>query len=269
MSIQMLSEQQKIFSKSDSGRYDQLLVLIKGRAADIIGDKRIVKEVGRGARGNVMTYEKDIFDITERGLELASLEAGDRVLDIGCGAGDDVAYFSEKKGLKAEGIDISLAAISEAREKHPDIAVKFGDGEFLDDYSSFTFDGVFMQDVLRLINLPDEALHEAYCVLKKGGKLVIVDEYHKDPDPKKMKAVAIEAQRQSKIPHKEGDCETDPVRFVDFRFDGAFYEGPLKRQLEETGYVIKIFEDVTDAVEAGPQEGKTGRFLLVAEKPKA
>ena len=77
-----------------------------------------------------------------------------------------MAYFSEKKGLKAEGIDISLAAISEAREKHPDIAVKFGDGEFLDDYSSFTFDGVFMQDVLRLINLPDEALHEAYCVLK-------------------------------------------------------------------------------------------------------
>ena len=53
------------------------------------------------------------------------------MLDIGCGAGDDVAYFSEKKRLKAEGIDISLAAISEAREKHPDIAVKFGDGEFL------------------------------------------------------------------------------------------------------------------------------------------
>ena len=59
-----------------------------------------------------------------------------------------------------------------------------------------------------LYTSPDEALHEAYCVLKKGGKLVIVDEYHKDPDPKKMKAVAIEAQRQSKIPHKEGDCET-------------------------------------------------------------
>ena len=44
-----------------------------------------------------MTYEKDIFDITERGLELASLEAGDRVLDIGCGAGDDVAIFRRKK----------------------------------------------------------------------------------------------------------------------------------------------------------------------------
>ena len=39
--------------------------------------------------------------------------------------------------------------------------------------------------------------------------------------------------------------------------------------------MIKTFEDVTDAVEAGPQggdrreDGKTGRFLLVAEKPKA
>lgn len=55
-----------------------------------------------------MTYEKDIFDITERGLELASLEAGDRVLDIGCGAGDDVAYFSEKKRLKALEFDTSF-----------------------------------------------------------------------------------------------------------------------------------------------------------------
>ncbi len=239
-----------------------------------------------------MTYEKDIFDITERGLELAALKEGDKVLDIGCGAGDDVAYLSKERGLEAEGIDISLEAVGKAKKKHPDIAVKFGDGEFLDDYSSFTFDGVFMQDVLRLINLPDEALHEAYCVLRKGGKLVIVDRYHKSPDPKQMKAVAIEAERRSRIPHKEGDCGADTVRLVDFRFDGAFYADPLKRRLEETGYVIKAFEDVTamdppealtfDGEAAGKVEavekdgnagGKTlrevGRFLLVAEKPEA
>ena len=216
----------------------------------------------------------NVNSMTVKALEIAGLGEGDRVLDIGCGEGDDVAFFAER-GLKAEGIDMSLTAVSRAREKHPGIDVKFGDGEFLDGYSSFTFDGVFMQRVLSLINIPDEALHEAYCVLKKGGKLVIVDEYYRRPDAKKMRAVAIEAERQSKRPRKEGDCEENPTRFVDFRFEGIFYAEPLKRQLEETGFVVKAFEDVTDDKTGGDAHGgkaakgseDTGLFLLVAEKP--
>lgn len=226
------------------------------------------------------------FTITDRALELAKLGEGCRVLDIGCGEGDVVAYLTEKCGMEAEGIDMNLEKIRIAKEKHPGIDVKFGDGEFLEDYSSFTFDGIFMQDVLPLINLPDEALHEAYCVLKKGGKLIISDLYYKDPDPKQMKAVGIEAKRQSMIPHKEGDCEENPVRFVDFRFEGVFYEEPLRKQLEEIGYNVIAFEDrsveldefaaqyimdggsmkdlFADAKLDGKQ--KIGYFLLVAEK---
>lgn len=215
---------------------------------------------------------KNTFDITERALELTGLEKGSRLLDIGCGEGDDVAWLT-KKGMRAEGIDMNLTAVSKAGEKYPGIDVKFGDGEFLDGYTSFTFDGVFMQHVLGLINIPDEALHEAYCVLKRGGKLVIVDDYYRNPDAGQMKAVKIEADRLSRMPRKEGDCETDPVRFVDFRFNGVFYEGPLKRQLEETGYVVKVFEELeTDEKggengKSGKKSGETGSFLLIAEKP--
>ena len=143
------------------------------------------------------------FTTTDRALELAKLEKAGRILDIGCGEGDVVAYLTEKYGMEAEGIDMNLEKIRIAKEKHPGIDVKFGDGEFLEDYSSFTFDGIFMQDVLPLINLPDEALHEAYCVLKKGGRLVIIDDYYTDPDPKQLRALQIEAARQSKKPRKE------------------------------------------------------------------
>lgn len=173
------------------------------------------------------------FDITDRALELAGLKEGSKFLDIGCGEGDTVAHLTEDCGMHAEGIDMNLRMINNAKEKHPGIDVKFGDGEFLDTYSSFTFDGVFMECVLSLINIPDEALHEVYCVLKKGGKLLLSDVYYKDPDPKKMKAVKIEAERLSKIPHKDGDCEENPVRFVDFRFNGAFYAEPLRSSLRK------------------------------------
>ena len=231
------------------------------------------------------------FDITDRGIELAKLSGGHKVLDIGCGEGDTLHHLIADFGMKGEGIDMSLPTISNAKEKYPDLDVKFGDGEFLDAYSSFTFDGVLMECVLSLINIPDEALHEAYCVLKKGGKLIISDLYEKDPDPMQLKAVKIEAERQSKIPHKEGDCEEDTTRFVDFRFEGAFYEKPLIRQLEEIGYKIIAFEDRSQdldnyVAETMMKEGtldnlmtcvktttpdgkkrKIGYFLLVAEKP--
>ncbi len=242
-----------------------------------------------------MAYERPGSSaLTERGLQLAEMKEGSRILDIGCGTGDTVAWLNETKGMSAEGIDMNLSAISAAKEAHPGIDVKFGDGEFLDAYMSYTFDGILMESSLSLINIPEEALHEAWCVLKKGGKLIIADLYEKDPDPQQVKAVRIEAQRQSRKPHQEGDCEDRSLKFVDFRFEGAFYRQPLIRQLEEIGYRIIAFEDRSDDLEdylaeaekqgqqrtevlaklsrylkteAGGKKRQIGYFLLAAEKP--
>lgn len=228
------------------------------------------------------------FAITDKGIEIAGLKKGDKILDIGCGEGDTVAHLDEM-GMEAEGIDMSLKSITAAKDKYLGINVKLGDGEFLDDYSSFTFDAITMECVLSLINIPDEALHEAWCVLKKGGKLIISDLYYKDPDPMKVKAVKMEARRLAMKPRKEGDCEEHPTRFVDFRVKGAFFEEPLIAQLEEIGYKILTFEDrsidldnyaaqvIMDGgkledlccdADFNDKKNKLGYFLLVAQKPE-
>ena len=218
------------------------------------------------------------FKVTDQALERANYKMGSRILDIGCGEGDTVDYLN-KMGLKAEGIDINLAKIDVAKKNFPGIDVKFGDGGFLDDYMSYTFDGVIAECALSTMLQPDEALHEAYCVLKKGGRLIITDYYEKDPDPQKLKAIAIEAARQATLPHNEGDCEAGtPSHFTDFCFEGAFFKEPLIKMIEdELGLHVLSFEDA--GVEIGADEiftdvkteadGKTrelGYFVLVAQK---
>ncbi|MDO4869854.1 MAG: class I SAM-dependent methyltransferase [Bacillota bacterium] len=208
------------------------------------------------------------FALTDKGLDIAGLKKGSRILDVGCGEGDTVNHLNEQ-GYQAEGIDINLVKISAAKEKFPGIDVKFGDGSFLDNYMSFTFDGIMMEDTLSYINQPDEALHEAYCVMKKGGRLIIRDIYEKDPEEQKLTAVRMEASRRARIPHKEGECDEGTTeRYVDFRLNGAFFKEPFIRQLEdEIGFRVMKFEDLgTDEYDAAADR-HIGRFIVVAQKP--
>jgi ubiquinone/menaquinone biosynthesis C-methylase UbiE len=218
------------------------------------------------------------FELTDRALEIANYKMGSRILDIGCGEGDTVDRLN-KMGLKAEGIDINLAKIDKAKKDYPGINVKFGDGGFMDDYMSYTFDGIISECALSTMLQPDEALHEAYCVLKKGGRLIITDYYEKDPDPQQLKAVAIEAARQARMPHNEGDCEAGtPSHFTDFCFEGAFFKGPLISMIEdELGMKVLAFEDAGITVgtediytnvktEVGGKKRNLGYFVLVAQK---
>ena len=218
------------------------------------------------------------FEITDKALERANYKMGSRILDIGCGEGDTVDYLN-KMGLKAEGIDINLAKIDDAKRAFPGIDVKFGDGGFLDDYMSYTFDGIIVECALSTMLQPDEALHEAYCVLKKGGRLIITDYYEKEPDPQKLKAIAIEAARQARLPHNEGDCDAGtPSHFTDFCFEGAFFKEPLIRMIEEElGMHVLSFEDAGIEIgaddiytnvktETDGKKRELGYFVLVAQK---
>ena len=232
------------------------------------------------------------FDITDKAMKIWNLPKGSKVLEVGCGEGDTAQHLKDEYGFEVIGLDKSLAMVNTAKEAHPDIEFMYGDGEILDSFMSFTFDGIVMECVLSLINLADEALHEAYCVMKKGAKIFISDLYMRDPDPEQVKAIKIEADRIAKIPHKEGECddenENGELRFLDFRFEGRFIEEPLIEQMKEIGFTNikfedrtddliqyvgqKIFDEGKDALDtcmtcAKNKDKKTGYFMLTAEKP--
>ncbi len=222
------------------------------------------------------------FKIVDEALEIWNLQKGAEVLDIGCGQGKVVEYLEKEYGYKARGIDISKEMIQQGLEKKPKLNIQYGDGEFLDGFLSYSFDGVMMERVLSLIGLPDEALHEAYCVLKKGGKLFISDLHIKDPDNELLTAVKIEAEKQRNMTHQEdqygsghgevgcddhaegqdcSDCdscteekhesqleEEHRYRAVNFRSGGRFLLVPLVEQLKEIGFINITWKDCSEAL---------------------
>ncbi|MFH1401390.1 MAG: class I SAM-dependent methyltransferase [Parcubacteria group bacterium] len=99
---------------------------------------------------------------------------GDKVLDLGCGNGRYLGYFSQK-GLVYSGVDISENLIKIAKEIYPSVDFRVADALNLP-FSDDSFDKIAAIAVLH--HMPSEEtrikfLKEAKRVLRPGGFLFI------------------------------------------------------------------------------------------------
>lgn len=98
------------------------------------------------------------------------------VLDVGCGTGTLLQkILDEKPQVKAYGLDLSEEMLVVAKGKLPKrVELVCGEAESLP-YDNKRFDLVIMVDSLRYFASPDQAVKEAYRVLKPGGTLIVCD----------------------------------------------------------------------------------------------
>ena len=98
------------------------------------------------------------------------------ILDVGCGTGTVLRMIlDEKPQVKIYGLDLSEAMLEKAKEKLPKRAeLVWGEAEALP-YDNKRFDIVLMVGSLNYSTQPEQAIKEAYRVLKSGGKLIICD----------------------------------------------------------------------------------------------
>jgi trans-aconitate 2-methyltransferase len=117
-------------------------------------------------------YDARHHYVTDYGASLIGMlnpQAGERVLDLGCGTGH-LTHEIAKTGAVVVGIDSSAEMIAKARQDYPEIEFRVADAAAFHDPEPF--DAVFSNAVLHWIKPPEPVAAAISAALKPGGRLV-------------------------------------------------------------------------------------------------
>lgn len=113
------------------------------------------------------THGRFVADLAGAVLEWLAPQAGERILDLGCGDGALTQQLVDA-GADVLGVDMSDDLLSAAREHG--LTVAKGDGNALD--FSAEFDAVFSNAALHWMNQPEKVIDGVSRALKPGGRFV-------------------------------------------------------------------------------------------------
>jgi SAM-dependent methyltransferase len=120
-------------------------------------------------------YRFEKLDYLERRVDFAGF-AGKRVLDLGCGLGNDAARFAQG-GALVTGVDIAPRAVELARTNFAQRGLPGtfleGNGEALE-LPAASFDLVYCHTVLHFTPEPARMVREIHRVLAPGGQAILM-----------------------------------------------------------------------------------------------
>jgi SAM-dependent methyltransferase len=166
--------------------------------------------------------------------DLAGVEAGQRVLDVGCGPGALTTELTRRVGAAAvSAVDPSEQFVAAARERHPGVDVRQASAEVLP-FADGEFDAALAQLVVHFMADPVAGLREMARVTRTGGVVAACVWDH-------------EGEQTPLSPYWEAARELDPATEGESNLAGA-REGELTelfgeagiRDVEETALPVRV-----------------------------
>jgi phosphatidylethanolamine/phosphatidyl-N-methylethanolamine N-methyltransferase len=116
--------------------------------------------------------------IRRRSLATLGQMQDQRILITGIGTGLDIPYLPP--GAHYTGVDITPAMLERARYRarahDRNVELQVADAMALP-FADESFDQVIMHLILAVVPRPGDALHEARRVVRRGGRLVVLDKF--------------------------------------------------------------------------------------------
>ena len=112
-----------------------------------------------------------------REIVLSQLKPGDRIMDVGCGAGATAAMLADM-GFLVTGVDPSTSGIRVAEQSHP--KMRFAERSAYDDLAAEfgEFDAVVSLEVVEHCYWPRLFADNVFALLRPGGLAVISTPFH-------------------------------------------------------------------------------------------
>ncbi len=110
----------------------------------------------------VFQYGKGVLDLLEP-------QAGEYILDLGCGTGHLTKAIADA-GARVLGIDGAASMIEQARQSYPEIEFQVADARNF--HTPDTFDAIFSNAVLHWIPEAEQVVQHIAANLKAGGRFV-------------------------------------------------------------------------------------------------
>jgi SAM-dependent methyltransferase len=146
-------------------------------------------------------------------LDAVGVEAGTRLLDVGCGPGLSAAAAAVR-GAVPIGLDAAAGMVAVARARYPGIAFQEGDAERLP-FADESFDGVVAGFVVNHLPRAERAVAEFARVLRPGGRVAVT--VWDRPERMRLFGVLAEAVGGAEGVRDPGlpSGGPDPFRFAD------------------------------------------------------
>jgi len=120
------------------------------------------------------------LDLTGRMAEIAGIDQTSYILDVGCGRGTSLLFYTQQYGCRGTGADLSPTSIAIASERCAAAGMsektKFSvAGACQLPYADAEFDAVFSECTMSLVTDKARAFREMARVVKPGGRVVLSD----------------------------------------------------------------------------------------------
>jgi len=146
---------------------------------------------------------------------------GKRLLDLGCGAGENSVYFA-RRGARCVASDYSPGMVEVALQLAAANNVQI-EGQTMNamalDSPDNSFDFVYASNLLHHLPEPQTAIREMYRVLKPGGKACFWDPLRHNPIINVYRRIATKVRTEDETP-----LDINIVNFVKSQFSRTTYD---------------------------------------------